>query len=203
MRRNQARAPGAPSPITTSTPARTLASPTNTSTSKGGIPICATCRRALQNTTAGSIIQCGMYVRILFLGAFTCCVAATYKTCTDLYPRCFSTTCAICSRTCTDSTASQPPTPHLSFSPSPSPVPSPRRSVLSLNSSNVNLPLMDPPSASPQHSTSGHRRKHVDDDDQLDTQNASPGDDQGEFGPGCGKFICRNCCYEDPHKYVF
>lgn len=130
-------------------------------------------------------------------------VIATYKTCTDLYPRCFSTTCAICSRTCTDSAASQPPTPHLTFSPSPSPVPSPRRSVLSLNSSNVNLPLMDPPSTSAQFSTSGHRRKHVDDDDLPDRQNASLEEDQGEFGPGCGKFICRNCCYEDAHKYVF
>ncbi|KJA16245.1 hypothetical protein HYPSUDRAFT_219569 [Hypholoma sublateritium FD-334 SS-4] len=173
LRRNQARVPGAPSPITTSAPARPLASPTGTSTSKGGIPICATCRRALQNTTAGSIIQCGI---------------------------CFSTTCAICSRTCTNSATSQPPTPHLTFSPSPSPVPSPRRSVLSLNSSNVNLPLMDPPSTLPQFSTSGHRRKHVDDDDLPDSQNALPGEDHGEFGPGCGKFICRNCCYEDAHN---
>ncbi|KAF9482845.1 hypothetical protein BDN70DRAFT_874426 [Pholiota conissans] len=143
-----------------------------------GIPICATCHRALQSTTAGSIIQCAI---------------------------CLSTTCAVCSRTCTHSAASQPPTPHLTWSPtpSPSPMPSPRRSVLSLNSSNVNLPLSDLPQTPTQSSATGKRRKHTDEDDipsYPDVKSTSHAEDQGEFGEGCGRFVCRNCCYEDTHN---
>ncbi|KAF8175556.1 hypothetical protein BJ912DRAFT_1064199 [Pholiota molesta] len=121
-------------PITVKSPVATE----NTNANKG-IPICATCHRALQNTTAGSIIQCAI---------------------------CLSTTCAVCSRTCTHAAASQPPTPHLTWSPtpSPSPAPSPRRSVLSLNSSNVNLPLADSPLMPTQNFVPGKRRKHADED---------------------------------------
>jgi hypothetical protein len=50
-------------------------------------------------------------------------------------------TCAICSRTCSASMPSHPPTPHLTFSPTPSPSPttiSPPRIALSLNSRSAN-----------------------------------------------------------------
>jgi hypothetical protein len=125
-----------------------------------------------------------------------------------LFPRCLSTTCAVCSRTCTHSAASQPPTPHLTWSPtpSPSPAPSPRRSVLSLNSSNVNLPLADSPLMPTQNFVPGKRRKHADEDDppyqDMNQKSTTYVEDQGEFEPGCTRFICRNCCYEDTHKCV-
>ncbi|KAH9475569.1 hypothetical protein JR316_0012685 [Psilocybe cubensis] len=129
-------------------------------------------------------------------------------------------TVSVCSRTCTHSAASQPPTPHLSWSPSPSPsiIGSPRRSrsVLSLvNTSNTNLPsASEVPPTPTQSSTFGRRRKIVDEDDLATNQvYGGPAKDrlllapgelaeeirgfQDEFGPGCGRLVCRKCCYED------
>ena len=138
---------------------------------------------------------------------FCQCRIATDFDALIIFCRCLSTTCAVCSRTCTHSAASQPPTPHLTWSPtpSPSPMPSPRRSVLSLNSSNVNLPLSGLLHTQTQSSATGKRRKHADEDDipsYPDVKSTSYAEDQGEFGEGCGRFVCRNCCYEDTHKCV-
>ncbi|KAF8970835.1 hypothetical protein BDZ97DRAFT_1788970 [Flammula alnicola] len=149
-----------PSQTPTSAPVKVLTPTTNTNK---GTPVCATCNRALQSTTPGSIIQCAI---------------------------CLLTTCAVCSRTCTHSAASLPPTPHLTWSPTPSPSPaaSPRRSVLSLNSSNTNLPLIDSPLTPTQNALAGKRR------------NSRMMKICREFGPGCGRIVCMNCCYEDTHN---
>lgn len=130
----------------------------------------------------------------------------------------------MCSRRCTHSAVSQPPTPHLSWSPSPSPsiTGSPRRSrsVLSLvNTSNTNLPSpSEVPPTPTRNFVFGRRRKIVDEDDLAVNQVYSgpakdrlllaPGEVaderrgfQDEFGPGCGRLVCRKCCYEDVPRY--
>ena len=118
------------------------------------------------------------------------------------FHRCLSITCSVCSRTCTASAASQPPTPHLTWSSTPSPSPaggSPRRSVLSLNSPNTNI-ISDPALTATSNAIAGKRRKFVDQDDLPRRKDG--GDDREEFGPGCGRFLCRNCCFENIQKYV-
>ncbi|KAF8913159.1 hypothetical protein CPB84DRAFT_1760500 [Gymnopilus junonius] len=161
----------------------------------GAIPVCASCHRAIPT---GSTIQCAI---------------------------CSSTTCTVCSRTCTHSASSHPSTPLLTWSPSPSPslTGSPRRSrsVLSLvNLSNANdsLTLPSPVDLPPLNTLPivGKRRKVVDEDDRPDALTMvcggamkdgllfSAGDvvdhrysSQDEFGPGCRRQVCRRCCYED------
>ncbi|KIM34870.1 hypothetical protein M413DRAFT_450019 [Hebeloma cylindrosporum] len=178
---------------TTSSPTPTTAPKAITTNATGvkGVSICASCHRALSLTTgAGSIIQCAV---------------------------CSSITCTVCSRTCTHSVTSQPPTPHLTWSPTPSPplAPSPRRSVLALNSPNTNnslRPADQLPLTPTQASVAGKRRKimdvdgydsdlphlrHLKDllagDSGIDRQDQ----DQSELGLGCGRLVCRKCCYED------
>ena len=140
--------------------------------------------------------------------------------------RCSSTTCAICSRTCTHSVTSQPPTPQLTWSPTPSPplAPSPRRSVLALNSPNTNTglrPVDQSPLTPTQVSLAGKRRKIVDPDGyESDLSHLkhlkdvpSSGDGgidrqdhdllQDLLSIGCGRLVCRRCCYEDIPKCVY
>jgi len=162
---------------------------------KGISPICTSCHRAsnLAPGTAG-IIQCAV---------------------------CASTTCTVCSRTCTHGVTSQPPTPSLTWSPTPSPplAPSPRRSVLALNSPNTNTSFRpaDQLQLTPsQLSVPGKRRKTVDEDgDEPDLSHLGHLKDillgeggigeqeqeqdrpQDELGLGCGRLVCRRCCYED------
>ncbi|KAF5313937.1 hypothetical protein D9619_013107 [Psilocybe cf. subviscida] len=106
---------------------------------------------------------------------------------------CSSTTCTVCSRTCTHSAASRPPTPFLTLSPTPSPSPTPslRRFAVTLN---MNLPTAADASNLTTPST---KRKKVSNED-VDA--AGPGDsvkDPDFYGPGCGKVVCRKCCWED------
>ena len=130
----------------------------------------------------------------------------------------------MCSRTCTHSVTSQPPTPHLTWSPTPTPplAPSPRRSVLALNSPNTNICLRaaDQSLLTPtQISVAGKRRKIVDGDGYdsdlshlrhlKDTLSGDDGIDrqdqeqpQDDLGVGCGRLVCRRCCYEDISKCV-
>lgn len=111
------------------------------------------------------------------------------------FHRCLSIICTVCSRTCTASAASQPPTPHLTWSTTPSPAgDSPRRSALSINSPNTNV-ILDTPHTI--NVIAGKRRKYVDQDDQ-----ACAREDRDEFGPGCGRLLCGNCCFENNQKYV-
>ncbi|KDR71920.1 hypothetical protein GALMADRAFT_785114 [Galerina marginata CBS 339.88] len=183
----------------TATSATTVNSGPNKGAMGSLIPICTSCHRA-SPTGGTNMIQCAV---------------------------CASTTCTVCSRRCTHSAASQPPTPHLTWSPSPSPsisaCASPlrrSRSVLSLvNLSNTNLPdvLMTP---TQQSISTGKRRKAFDEDDEdgrrdvmpyagppKDRLLLAPGEFaaeerhaylyQDEYGPGCARLVCRKCCYED------
>ncbi|PPQ81838.1 hypothetical protein CVT26_014385 [Gymnopilus dilepis] len=168
-----------------------------------GIPVCASCHRACPT---GNTIQCAI---------------------------CSSTTCTVCSRTCTHSASSHPPTPLLTWSPSPSPsiCGSPRRSRSALSlvnlsnankNSNIPPPIdLPPPSIQTAVPIVGKRRKIVDEDDPsgvlTTTYNGTtkdryllpPGEVlnekysfQDEFGPGCGRLVCRRCCYEDVPRYT-
>ncbi|KAJ6629918.1 hypothetical protein B0H10DRAFT_2428226 [Mycena sp. CBHHK59/15] len=131
--------------------------------SKNTSTICTSCKRAV--TTVAGLLLCA---------------------------RCTSPTCAICSRTCTACMPSQPPTPHLTWSPTPTPSPShsPRRLALALNSANTNS--VSATSASPVVTK---RKKPRDDDEKSH-------DDSDEFacGSGCGRSVCRDCCFENPQE---
>jgi len=143
--------------------------------------------------------------------------------------RCSTTTCMVCSRRCTHSATSQPPTPLLTWSPSPSPsIPeSPRRSRSVLSSvMNPNCNRMDPASMPTQRDLveqGGKRRRKAVDDEELAVIPSSynnnvqymkdcmllplpseAGVDQSpeEFGPGCDRLVCKKCCYEDVLTYV-
>jgi len=135
------------------------------------MPSCISCRRAL-NTAQGLLVICA---------------------------RCSSPTCAICSRTCTASPTSMPPTPFLTRSPTPCPSPSlsPRRSALTLHSANTNSG--DPQRGTQTMAGSGEKRRKVVDDDNEDYSTDSWIRSLGEFdlARGCGRTICRNCCTEN------
>ncbi|KAJ7213279.1 hypothetical protein C8J57DRAFT_1730925 [Mycena rebaudengoi] len=132
-----------------------------TKQSKNMAAICTSCQRAI--TALAGVLLCA---------------------------RCASPTCAICSRTCTASMPSPPPTPHLTWSPTPTPSPSlsPRRTVLALNSANTNSVL----AAAHTAPTAAKRKKHKDDEE------AAP-DDEADYGcgSGCGRSVCRECCFEN------
>ena len=177
-----------PSPTSQSTPAKV---PTTTNTNKLttiSIPICSSCHRALNVTPSYNICA-----RCLIYSRSSCHVLVRWA---GSFHRCLSILCTVCSRTCTASAASQPPTPHLTWSPTPSPTPagdSPRRSALSINSPNTNV-ILDTHTI---NAIAGKRRKFVDQDDPACTI-----EDRDEFGPGCGRLLCRNCCFENNQKYV-
>ena len=180
-----------------STPAKV---PTTTNTNKLttiAIPICSSCHRAL-NVTFSNNIQC--CARCLFyycrLSSTSCHVSCSFEL-SSFFTRCLSIICTVCSRTCTASAASQPPTPHLTWSTTPSPCPtgdSPRRSALSINSPNTNNVILD---NTPHTVIAGKRRKFVDQEDVACNR-----EDREEFGPGCGRLLCGSCCFENNQKYV-
>ncbi|KAF8152597.1 hypothetical protein B0H34DRAFT_122501 [Crassisporium funariophilum] len=169
-----------PSATLTSPPGKVVAAALQTNKVATAIPVCTSCHRAMN-------------------------INSNMVTCS----RCCSTTCSVCSRTCTASAASQPPTPHLTWSPTPSPSPtqSPRRSVLSLNSPNTNLGVADPPYTPTPHNGGGKRKNTIEEDDQLiygDEKALPSGDgrEQESIEPGCGRVVCRNCCFENIQKYA-
>ena len=185
-----------PSTTSQSTPAKV---PTTSNTNKLttiAIPICSSCHRAL-NVTFSNNIQC--CARCLFhycrLSSNVMPRSCSLSWCP--FYRCLSIICTVCSRTCTASAASQPSTPHLTWSTTPSPCPasdSPRRSALSINSPNTNV-ILDTPHTI--NVIAGKRRKYVDQEDLACTR-----EDRDEFGPGCGRLLCGNCCFENNQKYV-
>ncbi|CAA7269391.1 unnamed protein product [Cyclocybe aegerita] len=165
----------AASPAALGTSSKVLISTTNVNKPAANAPpTCISCHRGLNNQ--GAIIHC---------------------------PICLSTTCAVCSRTCTDAAMSQPPTPHLTWSPTPSPTPSlsARRSIISLNSPNSHLhphAILESPLTPTQNSVAGRRRKVQDDDVVPSFETIPPEFDEMSMpGPGCGRVVCRKCCYED------
>ena len=185
-----------PASTSQSTPAK---APTTTNTNKLStisIPICSSCHRALNVTFSNNIhccARCLIYFLLPHVMPRPCLLSWAFFS-----NRCLSIICAVCSRTCTASAASQPPTPHLTWSTTPSPSPaseSPRRSALSINSPNTNV-ILDTPHTI--NATAGKRRKFVDQDDQA----CSTREDRDEFGPGCGRLLCGNCCFENSQKYV-
>ncbi|KAH9931756.1 hypothetical protein B0H21DRAFT_96362 [Amylocystis lapponica] len=100
--------------------------------------------------------------------------------------RCRAPTCTICARTCTACPPSAPPTPALSFSPTPpaTPLPSPRRSALALHTNTLAF-------------TPGRRRKaREDEEEHVEGEEGCVKDAGAEILPGCGRTICRNCCFE-------
>ncbi|KAH9929168.1 uncharacterized protein B0H18DRAFT_997868 [Fomitopsis serialis] len=138
-----------------------------------GVPVCVSCHRSFARRVS-EIVRCA---------------------------RCRATTCLVCSRACSAPPLSLPPTPALtrSSTPSPSPFPSPRRPALALstNSRTANA-LLNPAS---DHATTGKRRKPLQWDTDEDEQQSSLSDH--EKAPketalrGCGRIVCRNCCYEN------
>ncbi|KAF8063489.1 hypothetical protein FPV67DRAFT_247800 [Lyophyllum atratum] len=140
-------------------------------TFKTAMPSCVSCHRAL-NTAHGLPIVCA---------------------------QCSSPTCAICSRTCTASLTSMPPTPYLTRSPTPCPSPplSPQRSALTLNSMNTNT--SDPQRSTPTLPGSNEKRKKGADEDNQDYSSDGWIQSLGEFdlARGCGRTVCRNCCTEN------
>lgn len=131
-------------------------------------------------------------------------IGCSVSTTLPLTFRCASLTCSICSRTCTTPPPSQPPTPHLTYSPTPTPTPplpptslplpssSPRRTALglaSLNISNTNSgDLLGVNSLG-----AGRRRKFKDEEWKLD-----------ELGlKGCGRVLCKGCCEESWQRSVW
>ncbi|KAF7760705.1 hypothetical protein Agabi119p4_10114 [Agaricus bisporus var. burnettii] len=132
-----------------------------------------------------------------------------------LCSRCSATTCVVCSRTCDASGSSDYPPSNLSTS-----TPVPRRVALTVTSSNTN-----PPNSANNYSkcaVPGKRRKFTDDSANIaDTgignfqeNNAnSPVTNvnvfrhigykterqlhDNELSSGCGRVICRNCCFEN------
>ncbi|KAF9466784.1 hypothetical protein BDZ94DRAFT_1250768 [Collybia nuda] len=134
-------------------------------------PTCTSCHRSL-NTAQGRPIICS---------------------------RCSSPTCTICSRTCTASplSSSVPPTPHLTRSPTPATTPpqSPRRSALTLHSANTNYGDLQRTTVAVIPNT-GKRRKGIE-EDYLDSGSSEQSSGDHDLVPGCGRIMCRNCCFEN------
>ncbi|KAE9397300.1 hypothetical protein BT96DRAFT_995897 [Gymnopus androsaceus JB14] len=99
--------------------------------------------------------------------------------------RCGSATCTICSRTCTVSS-----TPPDSLTPSQAQTYSSRRFALTLNSANTN-------SVGIATNAGGKRKKVKDDDVERD---GAIRFEEGELPCGCGRIVCKNCCFESNQK---
>jgi len=164
-RRKLVKSPSSPSVVDVPPPAPLATKPA--ASNRGDKGVCASCHRGVHTTTAGTAIQCSV---------------------------CSSTTCTVCSRICTHSAASRPPTPFLTLSPTPSPSPTPslRRFAVALN---MNLPAATD-SSNPV--TPSSKRKKGSDDDFSEAGDAIK--DQDFYGRGCGKVVCRKCCWEDIHN---
>ncbi|KZT66895.1 hypothetical protein DAEQUDRAFT_729674 [Daedalea quercina L-15889] len=141
-----------------------------------GIPVCISCHRSFARRVS-EIVRCA---------------------------RCRATTCVVCSRTCSAPPLSLPPTPALtrSTTPSASPMSSPRRPALALstNSRTSNALLSPVPPLSEQPAIGKRRKPLRRDTDGDEHQSWSSDDEKVSKEPtrgGCGRTICRNCCYEN------
>lgn len=154
-----------------------IASPVSSASNKPVALACVSCHRRAQSASRSLIVFCA---------------------------RCGSATCTICSRTCTASAVNRPPNPHLTWSttsPSPISLDSPthsqtqsnstRRFALTLNSANTN---------SVGCSSTGKRKKVKDDDDDDVERDGAMRLEETELGYGCGRTVCKNCCFESNRK---
>ncbi|KAJ7652248.1 hypothetical protein B0H17DRAFT_1101616 [Mycena rosella] len=109
--------------------------------------------------------------------------------------RCAATTCAVCSRTCTACVPSRPPTPCLTWSgpptPAPSPAHSPRRLALALIGANTNTNSVPAPAP---------KRKKPRDEEDARREDEDRDRDEGAENAGCGRTVCRECCFEMPQE---
>ena len=109
--------------------------------------------------------------------------------------RCRLPTCSVCSRTCEGVHAvniDPPPSQKMTISP---PV-TPRRKPLNVTTTeNVNV------YTSP-HGRAKLLKREFDDEDAQDSESEEDDRDKGAENTGCGKTFCRNCCTEDPIRYV-
>ncbi|KDQ27228.1 hypothetical protein PLEOSDRAFT_158880 [Pleurotus ostreatus PC15] len=188
-------------PLNLSTPTRlsvlTQGSPTGESEGKlaatGGPknPIltnayCTSCRRILHATRTG-IVECA---------------------------RCNAILCAICSRRCTQNIPSYPPTPQLSFTPTPTPSPSFPIRRLALHAANDTNSLSVNLTA--KSDDASKKRKNATNDRPHDNASCAakffvriPFQESSLLtfadgnvkvdadGGGCGRVVCKGCCYED------
>lgn len=173
--------------------------PTNTKPSVT-LGTCTSCHRTVASNAQTQLISCERWAA-LRRWIYIEWVLNHVK---SISIRCSMSTCAVCSRTCTASAPSQPPTPHLTWSASPSPTPSPRRSILALNSANTNQGAsLTVPGNSATSNARGKRRKGAEDDDPaVHGWENNPGVDSEDIGPGCGRTLCRNCCFENMQRWV-
>jgi hypothetical protein len=124
------------------------------------------------------------------------------------FDRCNSSTCVICSRTCTAFTPSYPPTPALSYSPTPpaTPILSPRRQVLSLHSANSNSVQNCPPTSNKRRKSLYEQEGYTDTDDVMGVPKLLDEDGNVEMSTssnsGCGRVVCRSCSFENAQRFV-
>ena len=158
-----------------------------------GTALCSSCHRSFTQRPR-DVVRCARFA----LRIPTICAA-------DRLGRCRATTCLVCSRTCSTPPVSLPPTPALTRSPTPSmtPHPSPRCPALALstNSLTSNGTVTTGPSVGGQIAT-GKRRKPLP-GDADDSEGADSSSDDEKVGKetlrhGCGRTVCRKCCYENP-----
>lgn len=146
--------------------------------------VCASCHRAF-TARLSLLIQCARCVSPVRPET----VHLTRPGGTD---RCRAPTCAICSRTCTACPPSMPPTPALTFSPTPPPTPphSPKRAALAL-STNTN--------AAPVATAKRRKLRDADEDEKFGAEGEGKAEKEDVL-PGCGRTVCRNCCFESPQR---
>ncbi|KAJ8515817.1 hypothetical protein ONZ45_g6800 [Pleurotus djamor] len=174
---------------------------------------CVSCKRALSSARSGIVIcarYVGFSVYLIIIDRLTRVFPAPYLL--WLIASCQRPSCGICSRRCTRSIPSYPPTPHLSFSPTPTPSPtiSTRRLALSTNTHTLNSE--DTPKKrkispggydSDEMSRENIRtvlnsigRSKLDDCGQ-DSPASADSEHDGGYSEGCGRTFCKACCYED------
>lgn len=113
---------------------------------------------------------------------------------TALTIRCLSTSCTICSRTCTAYKNSQPSVPNPAWSQTTT-LASSKRGVASSLSAEPNALL---PEVNPHSSQSAKRKKiFVDDEATKSVQEAEEDGFRDVIVAGCGRVVCRNCCAEN------
>ncbi|THU97891.1 hypothetical protein K435DRAFT_965232, partial [Dendrothele bispora CBS 962.96] len=131
-----------------------------------------------------------------------------------LCARCTSPTCLICSRTCT--TQSPPPPPLPSSNEPLTKQNSPRRSALSMNSLNLNTDTNAHTRTNALNTSTnsvesrGKRKTLKDNEDDISDSERNPNynhnrgdkvandrDRNTSHMHGCGRTVCKNCCFEN------
>jgi hypothetical protein len=151
--------------------------------------ICASCHRA---ASIHPLLLCPRSVLFPSLSPNPLKVSRTRS--------CTAPTCTVCSRTCTARVPFPPPTsptPLVAYAPTPASSPvaradSTRRPALVLNAPNTN--------ATPAAAVK--RKKPMRDDEERDPECDYYALPACEDGSGCGRTLCRECCFESPQECV-